>query len=373
MKKVLFCSPFLQKKGIMTGGVNIWGHNIISYYKSVNSDIELSPVSFDRVYDVEDDSSVFARIFYGIRDYHHSIRRVFQRISSEKIDVLHLCTSAQLSLVKDIFILRKAKCNGVKTAVHFHFGRIPELLSLMNWEGRLLKKVCSIADSIIVMDRKSYNSLIKQGFKNVFYLPNPLSINTIEVIDIESASIKRIPNKVLYVGHVIPKKGVYELVKACRYVDGVDLHLVGPVDPVIRDELNAIAKEKDNGLWCHLRGSMSHTAVIREMLSAGIFILPSYTEGFPNVILESMAASCAIMATNVGAIPEMLGFGTSTACGYELVPKDVDSIRKNLTIILNDPMSIKKIGRVAHEKVMDNYSMPIVWKQLSNIWIQMAD
>ena len=79
------------------------------------------------------------------------------------------------------------------------------------------------------------------------------------------------------------------------------------------------------------------------------------------------------MATNVGAIPEMLCFGTSSACGYELVPKNVDSIQEKLISILNNQMCIKEMGSIAHEKVMDNYSMPIIWKQLSDIWIQTAN
>ena len=44
----------------------------------------------------------------------------------------------------------------------------------------------------------------------------------------------------------------------------------------------------------------------KDYAQADLFVFPSYSEGFPNVILESMAAGCAIVTTNVGAIPQML-------------------------------------------------------------------
>jgi len=54
------------------------------------------------------------------------------------------------------------------------------------------------------------------------------------------------------------------------------------------------------------------------------FILPSYTEGFPNVILEAMALGKPIIATSVGAIPEIL----SEECGVVMKPRDQRDIEQ---------------------------------------------
>lgn len=50
-------------------------------------------------------------------------------------------------------------------------------------------------------------------------------------------------------GHVIVTKGVYELVKACLNVPGIELHIVGTVDESIKTDLQAIAQQRDNGSW----------------------------------------------------------------------------------------------------------------------------
>lgn len=367
--KVLFCSPYLQKEGIVKGGINVWGHNILEYYKTQTAPLDLIPVSFDRIYNVQEDTGVLTRFVYGIKDYWASISTANKKMSQEKVDVLHLCTSAQLSLFKDLFLLKLAHRKGVKTAVHFHFGRIPEVLKFNNWEGKMIRRVCNNSDSIIVMDQKSYITLLKEGYNNVAYLPNPLSTTVIEQIDSLETEIKRIKNKIVYVGHVIPSKGVYELVEGCARVDGIELHLIGTIDEKVKNDLTEIAAAKQSGSWLHIRGGIPHDDVIKEMLSAAIFMLPSYTEGFPFVILESMACRCAIVATPVGAIPEMLKFGEKNKCGLECTVKDVDSVTNCINSLFQQEGLMEELTANAKNRVLNSYAMPVVWRNLENIWL----
>lgn len=368
MTNVLLCTPYLQSPEVVSGGIVIWANNILNYHSKVESSIAITPVSFDRKYRVKETDSAIKRLFRGLKDYYGSIRNAFARIDEGGIDVLHLCTSAELSLFKDLYILKRAKGKGLKTVVHFHFGRIPKIVKAGNWEGKMLLKVCRAADSVIVMDKSSYLCLEAKGFTNIHYVPNPLSESIMEDVAVHEKLIERVERKVLFVGHVIVTKGVYELVKACLKVPGIELHIVGTVDESIKTDLQAIAQQRDNGSWLRMRGSMSHTDVVKEMLSARFFVLPSYTEGFPNVILESMASSCTILATRVGAIPEMLDFDSDLPCGMELVPQNVESIADGLSALLPDRERCRKIGQMAKEKVLSTYSIPIVWEQLSKIW-----
>jgi hypothetical protein len=88
-------------------------------------------------------------------------------------------------------------------------GRILELKTLNNWEWKLILKVWDVADSVIVMDRKSYDVLKGEGLDK-YYVPNPLSLPIIEKIDKERHQKQKVPGKILFVGHVIPSKGVFE-------------------------------------------------------------------------------------------------------------------------------------------------------------------
>lgn len=366
--KVLFCTPYLTEEGIVQGGIGVWANNILDYYKTINSDVILSPLSFDRRYNVSDKSTLFERIFYGLRDLWNPIKTAKSYISKNKVDVIHLCSSAQLSLFKDFYILKMAKRKGVRTVIHFHFGRIPELMTANNWEAKMIKRVCKIADKVIVMDKKSRDVLTEEGLRNVYYLPNPLSIRIIEETNILKTTITRVENRVMYVGHIIPSKGITELVKACVQIGGIELHLIGTITEEYLQELKSIANVKQDGTWLIYRGKMPHDKVISEMFTAGIFCLPSYTEGFPNVILESMASGCSIVATPVGAMPEMLQFDSDERCGLKVSVRDVDSIVKQLCELLSNKDLRYTCRRNAVKRVNELYAIPVVWNQLQNIW-----
>ena len=109
MINVLFCTPYLQTPEVVSGGIGIWANNIINHHHKVNSNINLIPVSFDRKYDVTETDGAIKRLYHGVKDYWSCIRNAFERIDEGGVDVLHLCTSAQLSLYKDIYILKKAR------------------------------------------------------------------------------------------------------------------------------------------------------------------------------------------------------------------------------------------------------------------------
>lgn len=366
--KVLFCTPYLTGNGIVQGGIIVWANNILDYYRSIESDVDLVPISYDRRYGVQEDSDPFIRVVYGVRDYWQAIRSTKAYLKSNHVDVLHLCTSAQLSLYKDLYVLKMAKKKGAKTVIHFHFGRIPELMKADNREAKMIKRVCKVADTVIVMDQRSQDALLAEGFTNVHNLPNPLSMGIIEEVKKLKGTISRVENRVLYVGHIIPSKGITELVKACAQVDGIELLLIGTVSDEYLKELQSIANSKNDGFWLKYRGKMPHNKVIGEMLAAGIFCLPSYTEGFPNVILESMACGCSIIATPVGAIPEMLQFGNHEMGGLKVEVKNADYIVQQLRVFLSDNELRDICRNNAVKRVNEMYAVPVVWEQLLNIW-----
>ncbi len=102
-----------------------------------------------------------------------------------------------------------------------------------------------------------------------------------------------------------------------------------------------------------------------ELLAASEgLVLPSYTEGFPNVVVEAMAMGKPVIATDVGAIPDMLAGG----CGVVVLPRDTDALRAALETVMGDPVLRRTMGERGRSKAISAYSVEAVFNRLLGIW-----
>ena len=96
--------------------------------------------------------------------------------------------------------------------------------------------------------------------------------------------------------------------------------------------------------------------------------MPTYTEGFPNALLESMACGCPIIASAVGAIPEMLEDENGKHFGVLIEPKNVEALKTAILRMLSDTQFKEECGINAQKRVFERYNINNVANQLINIW-----
>lgn len=364
--KVLLVSPYGDH---LNGGIAKWTDHIISYYKGHENDLNL-----ELLYNANSKAgfgtdSTFRRIRNGIQNY-YPLYKSFKKVTKQKqFDVAHLCTSASFGLLKDLAIVKQASKKGIKSVVHCHFGRIPKVLKATNWEHKLFVKLMQVVDQLVVMDMHSYRALKDYGYDKVSYLPNPLAVSVQQLIE-SNQDIQREPNKIVFAGHLVKDKGVYELVEACKQIKGVELELLGHIpDEEVKKQLVELSGDSTEA-WLHIKGARPFEEVIREMCSCGVFALPSYSEGFPNVIIESMACGCPIVTTPVGAIPEMINVDSEEPCGICVEVRNVEKLKNVIVSLLENQEQAAQLGKRAKERVNEMYSIPKVWEQLVCIWKQ---
>lgn len=309
-------------------------------------------------------SSIVYRLWSAFKDYRAILRDYRNKLRAKCNDVMHLTSSASLSLVKDLYILAQAKRRGVRSVVHFHFGRIPELAQQRNWEWRLLTRVVTAADKVVVIDKMSYDTLLAEGFANIVLLPNPVAPAVVDIVA-KSATVERVPRTILFTGHVVKTKGVFELLEACSKMENISLRLLGHITPQMQEQIKSCYPEAS---WLTICGEKPYEEVIGEMLACDVFVLPTYTEGFPNVILESMACGCAIVTTPVGAIPEMLDIAGEAPCGVCVEPKSAEALGTAIESLLADEEQKRLLGSRAKNRVVEQYSIESVWQQMVDIW-----
>jgi glycosyltransferase involved in cell wall biosynthesis len=80
-------------------------------------------------------------------------------------------------------------------------------------------------------------------------------------------------------------------------------------------------------------GMVPHEKVPEFMVASDIFILPSLSEGLPGVIIEAFAAAIPIVATSVGALPEIIREGEN---GFLVEPKNPEQLAEKILLLLGN-------------------------------------
>ena len=367
--EILLLAPPVQA----TGGIASWTRHILNYYSTIKSeDVSITHLPKKRSKFISKSSSFLVRAIYGVKDNVIFLIKLVRYLCKYEFDIVHITSSASLGLIRDVLFLRVFKIFKVKSVIHLHFGRIPELYESQNWEWRLINYVLKNFDLSIVLDELSHSLLSKLGYTKVTLVPNPLSTEVLNKIE-DNKGIEVTKNKIVFAGHLLPSKGIVELVQACIEIPNIKLIILGKIpDRKIKKSLLNIASAKKDADWIEILGEKSIDYLIKEMMSSNVFVLPTYTEGFPNVILESMACSCAIVTTPVGAIPEMLNILSDKACGICVSPRDVVELKGAIESLLNDENLAIQYGKLARERVVEKYSISIIWDKLYDSWINLV-
>lgn len=336
--------------------------------------VELKVIDSAQRYRDYHDLRLLSRIWGGTRATCGMAIRMVVLTLEFKPDNLVIRSSASIGLVRDALLCLLGRLLGLHIDISFHFGRIPELAIRRNWEWHLLSLVIQMAATVSVLDRDSM-AVLTDCFPNsaLFQIPNAIDTDRIDDIRARSNSPYTKPAVPLLVfsGMVLPSKGVVELVDACLRIADKDfeLEMIGPVGPEMKERLQAIAAKRENGRWLRFTGAVSNDEAVERAAVADVFVLPSYTEGFPISVLEAMALSLAIIGTSVGAIPEMLLGDGGEAAGIIVPPRDTESLILALEDLLQNPGKRLELGASARRKCAASYQMPDLARRLvCEIW-----
>lgn len=136
---------------------------------------------------------------------------------------------------------------------------------------------------------------------------------------------------VVYIGRLVPEKGLRELLDAMDMLAGTDpavsLAMIG--EGPMRAELEARIAAMPAGR-ARLVGAQPPADVARWMAAADLVTLPSYSEGHPNVLVEAAACGRPVVATPVGGIPEVVDGAT----GILVPPRDAPALAGGLREVL---------------------------------------
>lgn len=318
------------------------------------------------------------RSFSPILDI-YSIIRLFIYIKKNKIDTVigHTPKGAFIAMISSYFA-------NVKTRIYFRHGLMYETSNgfkkiLLMYIERLTsffstkvicvsKSVleCSISNKLsnpkklLIINKGTCNGVDSGKLFNKDFINPKLKEEIYNKYDISNDT------KIIgYIGRLAKDKGINELILAWNLIkkDKLDIKLMlcGPIDerdPIDQVLLNRIIT--DNSII--LVGEVQNPEFYYSIFSC--FVLPSYREGFPTVVLEASSMQLPIITTkSTGCIDSIIENETGIFTEISAI-----SISEKIKFYFNNPLIANQHGINGREFIIKNFQQEILWQYLYKIY-----
>jgi glycosyltransferase involved in cell wall biosynthesis len=175
---------------------------------------------------------------------------------------------------------------------------------------------------------------------------------------------------VTYVANFHAYKGHEDLVEAaesvCRKIPDALFLLVGRdagAMPAVRDRIAALGLEKH----VILAGPRADTKGI--LAASTLAVHPSHQEGFPNTVLEAMAAGKAVVAAGAGGTVEAVEDGRT---GILVPPRNPEALAEALLRLLRDPACARRMGEAGRARVREEFSLEKMVRSYENLYDELT-
>lgn len=219
---------------------------------------------------------------------------------------------------------------------------------------KLLSYTLKKADHCVAVSKALKYSMVRLGVaeSKISVIPNGVDPRKFHPLDRQETrkNLGLAKGKViLSVGNLIPLKGFDILIKAFKQVHDsrpdskLTMLIVGEGQQ--RSELLTLIRDLSLTNNVHLIGAKLHHELNAYYNAADVFCLASSREGWPNVIMESLACGTPVIATGVGGIPEIISSGDVGL----ISERTEDAFAKNIHEALNKTWDVPKIVDFAHQ------------------------
>jgi glycosyltransferase involved in cell wall biosynthesis len=178
-------------------------------------------------------------------------------------------------------------------------------------------------------------------------------------------------NIIGYVGRLSPEKGIKNFLDAVPLIlndkDDLLFYIIG--DGNLMDYVKTYVDDNNLKEKIKILGSVSHDELPEYLNELKLLIMPSYTEGLPNIMLEAMACGTPVLASPVGSIPDIINDGWN---GFIMDDNKSRSISKNVKKILEDPDNSEIIEN-AYKTVEDRFKYENIVKDWAKIFSKNSD
>jgi glycosyltransferase involved in cell wall biosynthesis len=163
---------------------------------------------------------------------------------------------------------------------------------------------------------------------------------------------------ILFMGWMQVEKGVHDLFDALLQLEcgskKINMYFLGDGDQREYLQIRAALESQNKQIQFYFPGWIYGSKKMTYLQLADIFVLPSYSEGMPNSLIEAMASGVAPISTNVGSVPELIDDHVN---GFMFQPKDKSALTCALTHLIINPELRNIFAIKSKEKICRHHSL----------------
>jgi len=219
----------------------------------------------------------------------------------------------------------------------------------------------------IALTEFSKSKFVEAGFPSSQITVKPNFVNRSVDLEINSkgADTNNITNDqpyALYVGRLSKEKGINTLLDAWQHID-LGLNIAG--DNMLEDTLPATNTN------VHFLGEIDNSQVHTQMKNAQFLVMPSICyENLPMVIIEAYSCGLPVIASNLGAMKEIVKNNES---GLLFEAGNSKDLARKVNWMIENPEKCKEMGANAKRIFLDQYTAKINYELLTNIYQEALD
>jgi glycosyltransferase involved in cell wall biosynthesis len=310
--------------------------------------------------------------FYDL-NFIRQLRRFVEFLKDNQIDIVHTH-----DFYTNFFGMIGAKIAGVtvKIASKRETGGMRSV-----GQERLERLAFTLADSVLVNSEAVKNYLLasKVPVEKITVVYNGIDISKFSNHQDKSIEIIRhlnLPSEdnirfiVITANFRHKVKNQVMLLRAAKRLleDFPNLHFIFLGEGELLQEAMRIAEELGVSKNTHFLGRCSNVPEI--LAIADICVLTSLHEGFPNAVLEYMAAGKPVVATNVGGVAEAV---LDAKTGFLVEPNDDDTLVSRIEYLLRNPQKASEMGRSGKLIISDRFSIQAQMERVIQLYRHLLD
>lgn len=307
-----------------------------------------------------------ANKFTKIKTFICKIPEIISTIRKDNIDIVHVHMAERGSVFREGFVIFIASILGCKTIIHMHGADIEEWYNRQNKiVKKLVSKIFCMADRMLVLGDNwlpFMRNVMQNHEDKIRVLHNAVNVE-------KKNKANKCATDVLFYGMLIKRKGIDDLLAAFEQIkddipENIHLRLYGD---------NKEFDNKKKLKQYHLEDRASYEGWMTAEKRPEIFsntlinILPSYNEGLPMTILESMGYGIPNISTNIAAIPEAIEDGEN---GFLVEPGDISMLAERMKELILDKNLWERFSQNAYKTAKEEFSIDAHIAQLIKIYEQ---